>query len=108
MTFIYYFNPMQHGGVVYILTNQHHTVLYTGATSDLPPRMIQHREKHFPSSFTARYNVTKLVYFEVHPSIEEAIVREKYIKGKVRRWKRDLIDSLNPDWIDLYDTISDW
>lgn len=108
MMFINYFNPMQHGGVVYILTNKHHTVLYTGMTSDLLSRIIEHREKHYPSSFTAGYNIYKLVYYEVHPSIEEAIAREKYIKGKVRKWKLDLINSFNPDWKDLYDTISSW
>lgn len=99
---------MQHGGVVYILSNKHHTVLYTGMTSDLRSRIIEHREKHYPSSFTARYNISKLVYYEVHPSIEEAIAREKYIKGKVRKWKIDLINSFNPDWNDLTDTISSW
>ena len=99
---------MQHGGVVYILTNKHHTVLYTGMTSDLRSRIIEHREKHYPSSFTARYNITKLVYFEVMASIEEAIGREKQVKKYSREKKIKLIEKINPDWKDLFDEIKHW
>jgi putative endonuclease len=99
---------MQHGGVVYILTNKYHTVLYTGMTSDLLSRIIEHREKHYPSSFTARYNITKLVYFEVMASIEEAIGREKQVKKYSREKKIKLIEKINPDWKDLYDEIKHW
>ena len=99
---------MQHGGVVYILPNKHHTVLYTGVTSDLLSRMIEHREKHYPSSFTARYNITKLVYFEVMASIEEAIGREKQVKKYSRKKKIELIEKINPEWRDLYDENKHW
>jgi putative endonuclease len=64
---------MPQGGFVYILTNQWHTVLYTGVTADLPARIEQHHTKVFPKSFTARYNVDKLVYFRYFPTILEAI-----------------------------------
>lgn len=99
---------MQHGGVVYILTNKHHTVLYTGVTSDLLSRMIEHREKHYPSSFTARYNISKLVYFEVIGSIEEAIGREKQVKKYSRKKKIELIEKINPEWRDMYEDILNW
>ena len=69
---------------VYILTNKHNTVLYTGVTNDLKRRVYEHREKLF-SGFTKKYNVYKLVYYEVSVSIEAAIQREKQIKGGSRR-----------------------
>ncbi len=92
---------MERGGAIYILTNKNNTVLYTGVTSDLRKRLYEHKNKIHPSGFTARYNVSKLVYFEVFSSIEEAIAREKQIKGGSRKKKNQLIDSLNPDWKDL-------
>jgi putative endonuclease len=96
---------MVHGGFIYILTNIHHTTLYVGVTSDLYSRLSEHKAKIYPTSFTSRYNLNKLVYFEVLPSIQEAIAREKYIKGKVRKWKNDLIASSNPEWRDLSDDV---
>ncbi|WPR77509.1 GIY-YIG nuclease family protein [Algoriphagus sp. NG3] len=99
---------MQKGGAVYIMTNHRHTVLYTGVTSDLLRRVYEHRNKLNPSSFSAKYNLTKLVYFESFHSIEEAIAREKQIKGGSRKRKEDLINSLNPNWIDLWDEVKDW
>jgi len=96
------------GGCVYILTNKTHTVLYTGVTSDLYSRMIQHIEKHFPESFTSKYNCNKLVYFNPFHSIEEAIVEEKRIKAGNRQNKITLINSLNPDWKDLWDEVKKW
>jgi len=97
---------MVKGGSVYIVTNKHNTVLYTGVTSELFSRASQHREKTFPKSFTARYNVYKLVYYENFHSIEEAIAREKQIKAGPRKKKEQLINSINPEWKDLFDDIS--
>ena len=86
---------------VYILTNERHTVLYTGVTSDLRARLYQHREKLLPG-FTKRYNVWKLVYYEVGTDAAGAIAREKQIKAGSREKKLALINSLNPQWRDLY------
>jgi putative endonuclease len=90
---------------IYILTNQRHTVLYTGVTSDLLRRVCEHREKRTPS-FTSRYNVDKLVYYEVTDDATAAITREKQIKAGSRRKKLDLIAGMNPEWRDLYDELS--
>jgi putative endonuclease len=90
---------------VYILTNQHHTVLYVGMTTDLPARLWEHKRKVNPKSFTARYNVEKPIYYEEFLSVEEALERERYIKGKTRKWKDDIIKIRNPDWMDLTDEI---
>jgi putative endonuclease len=86
---------------VYILTNQRHTVLYIGVTSDLKARIYQHREK-LTAGFTSRHNVDKLVYYETGRDIAGAIAREKQLKAGPRRKKIDLIDSFNPDWRDLW------
>ncbi len=91
-----------------MLTNFKRTTLYTGVSSDLQARIAQHKEKLFPNSFTARYNLTSLVYYEVFHSIEEAIAREKYIKGKSRKWKNELIAKFNPTWKDLSDEVNAW
>jgi len=99
---------MQKGGCVYIMTNIGNTVLYTGVTSDLVSRIREHKEEKYPKSFTSRYNVKKLVYYEVFPSIEEAIDREKQIKGGSRKNKEKLIHDMNPDWRDLFENIKDW
>ena len=99
---------MEKGGCLYILTNQSNSTLYVGITSNLYPRIVEHREKKYPRSFTARYNLSKLVYYEPHPSIAEAIAREKQLKGGSRKKKEDLINSLNPEWRDLFDDISRW
>jgi putative endonuclease len=89
-------------GIVYILTNKKNNVLYTGVTSKLHERIKKHRDKTFDNSFTKRYNTDKLVWFERHLTMGEAIKREKQIKGGSRQKKVDLINSLNPDWNDLY------
>jgi len=99
---------MKHGGSVYILTNRHHTVYYTGVTADLVSRILEHRDKRFPNSFTSRYNINKLVYFEVFFRIEEAIDREKQIKKYSRAKKIALIEKMNPEWKDLFEEIKDW
>jgi putative endonuclease len=88
---------MQRGCCFYILTNKHHTVLYTGVTTDLISRIQQHISKHHPGGFTAKYNVEKLVYYRFFSTIDEAIAEEKRIKGGSRQKKIDLIESLNPN-----------
>lgn len=92
---------MERGGAIYILTNKNNTVLYTGVTSDLRKRFYEHQNKIYSNGFTKKYNVSKLVYFEVFSLIEEAIAREKQIKGGSRQKKINLIESINPDWEDL-------
>ena len=87
------------------MTNENHTTLYVGVTSDLIARVMQHKEKFYKSSFTTRYNLTKLVYYETFHSIEEAIQREKLLKAGSRKKKEALINSINPAWNDLFPTI---
>ena len=94
-------------GFVYIITNKYQTVVYTGVTSNLPQRILQHREKINPKSFSARYNVNVLVYYEQFQWIGDAITREKQIKAGSRQAKNDLIRSMNPTWKDLFDEIKD-
>src|SRR4030042_5252115 len=89
---------------VYIMTNKHHTVFYTGITGDLPKRTYQHRNL-LADGFTKKYNVTKLVYFEATEDVHSALQREKQIKAGSRKKKKDLIMSLNPEFEDLYDYI---
>src|ERR1044072_1148158 len=83
---------------VYILTNKHDTTLYVGVTNDLPTRLWEHRTKQNPKCFTARYNLYKLIFYQEFESIQDAIEREKYIKGKTRQWKEVLIKTMNVDW----------
>jgi putative endonuclease len=92
---------MKRGGAVYMLTNSSNTTLYTGVTSNIVRRLYEHRNATFKKSFTAKYALTKLVYYEVHLSIEDAIAREKQIKGGSRTKKENLILSINPNWHDL-------
>jgi putative endonuclease len=99
---------MVHGGCVYILVNVHHTVFYVGVTSDLFSRVTEHKEKIHPFSFTAKYHVSKLVYYETFYSIEEAIEREKQIKKYSRVRKVALIVNFNPEWRDMYEDIKYW
>ena len=92
---------MEPAAWIYILANKHNTTLYIGVTNNLPTRIWEHLTKVNKGSFTARYNLTKLVYYEGFELIVEAIRREKYIKGKSRKWKDDLIKSVNPEFKDL-------
>jgi len=94
-------------GFVYIITNKYQTVVYTGVTSNLPQRILDHKEKRNPNSFSARYNLNMIVYYEQFQWIEDAISREKQIKGGSRAAKNNLIRSTNPTWNDLYDEIKD-
>jgi len=96
---------MRLGGAVYIMTNSTHSVLYIGVTSNLAIRVQQHIQKVYPDSFTAKYNCTKLVYFESFLTIEEAIMKEKRLKNWHREWKINLIYQHNPEWRDLTDTL---
>lgn len=86
---------------VYILTNTHHTVLYTGVTNDLERRCFEHRQKRV-KGFTQKYNVDKLIFFEQFDSIDSAIAREKQIKGYSRGKKKALVDQFNREWRELY------
>ena len=85
---------------VYIITNRRNGVLYVGVTSDLPGRTWQHRTDAV-GGFSQRYRLKRLVWYEVHESMYEAITREKRIKRWRRAWKIELIESINPDWEDL-------
>ena len=91
-------------GYVYIITNIANTVLYIGVTSNLPKRIFEHKNKLI-DGFSKNYNLNKLVYFEISDSILSAIQREKYLKGKNRRFKINLIETMNPKWKDLYNDI---
>ena len=91
-------------GYVYILTNKYNNVFYVGVTSNLPKRVYEHKNK-LVDGFTKKYNIDKLVYYIVSESIESAIAHEKYLKGKSRQFKMNLIEGFNPQWNDLYDSI---
>jgi len=86
---------------VYILTNKYNRVLYTGVTNDLIRRIYEHKQK-LVDGFTKKYNVDKLVYYEVFNDIKSAIAREKQIKGITRNKKIGLINTINDAWKDLY------
>ena len=89
---------------VYIMTNAHNTVLYTGVTNNLKRRVYEHKNG-LGSAFVKKYNVHKLVYYESGDNVHSAIAREKQIKGGSRQKKIDLVNSLNPEWRDLYDDL---
>ena len=90
---------------VYILSNNHKNVIYTGVTNDLRKRIYEHKNHLDKNSFTARYNVENLVYYEITTNVEAAIAREKQIKSWNRKRKDKLICSKNPNWMDLYESI---
>lgn len=85
----------------YITTNTQNRVLYVGFTVAIKNRMIQHKNKTFKNSFTARYNLDKLVWFKTHHTVAEARKFERQIKKWNREWKENLINGMNPDWKDL-------
>ena len=89
---------------VYILASRPNGTLYTGSTDDLLKRIVEHREK-LRGGFTAKYDVSRLVWYEVHVSREVAFVRERRIKEWRREWKLDLIERMNPEWADLFETL---
>lgn len=96
---------MGKGGYVYMMSERYRGTIYTGVTANLPARVVQHREGR-GSEFCAAYGLTRLVYMERHERIDEAIMREKAIKKWRRGWKIDLIESMNPDWDDLFDILN--
>ncbi len=92
---------------VYLLASQRNGTLYVGVTSDLVNRVWQHRTDEM-DGFSKKYNVHLLVWYEQHPSMESAIIREKAIKKWKRAWKVVLIEESNPDWGDLWPMINGW
>lgn len=86
---------------VYIMTNAKNGTLYVGVSNDIVRRIYEHKNKTFPDSFTARYNCDKLVYFEEYKYVNDAIEREKKIKAGSRQKKIELIESINPQWLDF-------
>ena len=90
---------------VYMMTNKYRNVLYTGVTNDLVRRVYEHRNHLLKDSFTAKYHIDKLVYFEYAQDVKSAIEREKQIKSWNRKRKDTLVESQNPTWIDQYPMI---
>ncbi len=87
--------------VVYMMSNRRQGTIYVGVTTNIIKRIFDHKSKLI-KGFTSTYNLHQLVYYEIHSSVELAIRREKYLKGKLRNYKIQLIESINPEWIDLY------
>ena len=96
---------MARGGWVYVMTDRYRGTLYIGVTSHIAARAWAHREGR-GSKFCKRYGLTRLVYAEQAPTIEEAIAREKAMKKWDRAWKIELIERANPEWADLFETIN--
>jgi putative endonuclease len=96
---------MKRIGYIYLMTNKNNTVIYTGVTNDLKRRVYEHKIGEFNGYFTHKFNVSKLVYFKIFTFIEQAIEREKQIKGGSRQKKIDLINSFSPEWKDLFEAI---
>ncbi len=94
-------------GFIYIVTNKYNNTLYVGVTSNMPKRILEHIEKRYENSFSARYNLNKLVYYEQFQMIGDAIAREKQLKAGSRATKLNLIKEFNPLWNDLFDEIKD-
>lgn len=90
---------------VYILTNENNSVFYIGFTSDLKKRVWEHKNSVDDESFSSKYNIVKLIYFEQHKTPASAIRREKLIKRWKKEWKENIIYEMNPYWLDLAD---DW
>jgi putative endonuclease len=89
---------------VYILANKRNGTLYTGVTSDLIKRIYQHKS-NLVEGFSKKYGTHNLVYYEIYDEITDAVAREKCIKKWRRQWKLDLIERINPQWNDLYESI---
>jgi putative endonuclease len=96
---------MSKQGTVYIMTTSNRRVLYIGVTANLLGRVWEHKNKHDPKSFTAKYNCIMLVYYNDFSSMDSAIAEEKRLKGCKRQYKDELIDEMNPEWRDLWDDI---
>jgi putative endonuclease len=93
------------GGWLYIMTNRRNGVLYAGVSADMPRRVWEHKQGMI-EGFTQRFGLTRLVYYEWYDRIIDAIQREKNIKHWKRAWKIELIEKMNPNWDDLYDTLN--
>ena len=89
---------------IYIMTNKRNTVIYAGVTNDLKRRVYEHKEK-LAEGFTKKYSITKLVYYEIFKDVENAILREKQLKGGSRQKKIELANSMNKEWRDLYEEL---
>lgn len=92
-------------GYTYIMFNKRNGTLYTGVTSDIMRRAAEHKNGIYANSFTKKYKIDKLGYFEVYDLVVDAIAREKQLKGGSRKDKIKLIESINPDWQDLFEMI---
>ena len=90
---------------VYIITNKQNGTLYIGVTNDLIRRIYEHKHKIF-KGFSSKYELDKLVYYEIYDDETKAIQREKNLKHYSRGWKKALIEQNNPEWNDLYDTLT--
>ncbi len=99
---------MTRGGAVYIMASKRNGTLYTGVSADLKRRVYEHKTKYNSESFTAKYGCNLLVYYQGFHSIEEAIAEEKRIKGGNRKNKLKLIETMNPEWNDLWEEIKEW
>ena len=97
---------MERGGYIYILTNKVETTTYIGVTSDLLKRIYEHKNT-IKCSYTDRFGIKYLMYYEYYNSISEAILREKQLKKYPKQWKWNLINELNPGHIDLYNELQD-
>jgi len=97
---------MPKAGYVYILASERNGTLYVGVTNDLVRRLQEHRRERYPESFSARYDVKRLVYYEHHDDIRDATKREKRLKGWKRQWKLELIEGMHLHWRDLYPDIA--
>lgn len=90
---------------VYILASRQNGTLYTGSTDDLGKRVWEHKAKVF-KGFSAKYGIDRLVWYEAHDSREAAFIRERQIKEWKRVWKLELVEEMNPEWNDLYETLN--
>lgn len=90
---------------IYMMTNENNNVLYTGVTNDLIRRIYEHKNHVDPKSFTCRYHVEKLVYYEIYSDVKSAIAREKQIKSWNRNRKNKCVEEQNPEWRDLYEEL---
>src|ERR1044071_1183750 len=93
------------GACAYIVSDQRNRMLYTGSSTDLHGRVVKHKKKHYPNSFSAKHNCNKLVYYEVYPTLKEAFAREWQIKKYSHLKKVELIVKLNPEWRDLHEEV---
>ena len=92
-------------GYTYILASKRNGTLYVGVSDNLERRVREHTQRVFKDCFTARYHVYCLVYYEIHKNIEDAMLREKKLKQYQRKWKLELIERHNPEWLDLYSSL---